>query len=421
LENALLRHNPHWKAPYGGLQDRAVLSGIIDRLHLRQIHVLKGIRRSGKTTIFKLLINHLGQRVDPRGILYVNLDDPFFTELCGDSKHLYRLLELSEKITGVKVTHLFLDEVQNVSAWEKFVKALYDSQSIAKIFITGSNSSLLDGEYAKLLSGRYIQDTITPLSFAEVLKMRGITNRLLLLENKPQILQLVDEMMEYGSFYEVLLEPDHKRELILSYYDTIVFKDCMASNHLRDAKSFKEIAHFIISNSGSLYSYNSIAKATLTNDNTVKEYIRILEDSYLGQEIRQYAHSLKEQIKTRKKFYLCDNGFLAQTAFRFSRNFGKTFENLVFTEFAKRGFEVYFHNKEFECDFLFRKEGELLAVQVCYDLTPQNSTRELQGLWKLKLDVDRRLLITYNQGEVPVAAEKEGIEVVAFWDYFSGF
>jgi len=178
-----------------------------------------------------------------------------------------------------------------------------------KIFITGSNSSLLDGEYAKLLSGRYLQNTIYPLSFKEILSINKIKDRLTLFENKAKLLNIVDEMMDFGSFVEVLDEPKYKREIVLSYYDTIIFKDCIANHHLRDSKAFKELTNFIVSNCTNLYSYNSISKAIGLNDNTVKEYIKILIDSYMCNEIKQYSYSLKEQIKTKKKIYINDNSF----------------------------------------------------------------------------------------------------------------
>jgi predicted AAA+ superfamily ATPase len=153
------------------------------------------------------------------------------------------------------------------------------------------------------------------------------------------------------------------------------------------------------------------------NDGTVKEYIHVLEDSYICQEIKQYAFSLKEQIRSKKKVYINDNGFLSQTSFKFSQNYGKTFENLVYTEFNKRGYEIYFHNKDFECDFICKKDDQLLAVQVCYELTPQNRPREFGGLERLKLKTDRKLLVTYNQSE----GLADGVEVMPFWDFFSGF
>jgi len=415
LEEALLKHNLHWKQPYANLYERKLFLPIIEKLHLRQIHVLKGIRRSGKTTLFKLVINHLLKEVDSKSILYINLDDPYFTELYGESKNLYRLLEMSEKLTGVKVQYLFLDEVQNVKAWEKFVKAIYDNEVVKKIFITGSNSSLLDGEYATLLSGRYIQDRVTAPSFSEILNLRGIKSRFELIDKKVEALTIVDEMMMFGSFFEVLQEPSHKREIILSYYETIIFKDCIANNNLRDAKTFKEVVNFLVSNSGNLYSYNSLSKALRVNDNSIKEYIRVVEDAYMAQEIKQYSYSLKEQVKSKKKLYINDNGILAQTAFKFSKDYGKNFENLVYTELIKGGYEIYFHNKDFECDFIVKKDEKLVAIQVCYELTRENRERERSDLLKLKLNLDEKILLTYNQNET----ESESIKTVAFWDYFS--
>lgn len=414
METTLYKHNLHWEKPYENLYQRDIFDSIVAKLHLRQIHVLKGIRRSGKTTLFKLIINHLIESVDSKSILYVNLDDPYFTELYSDSKYLYKLLELSQKLTGVKVEYLFLDEIQNVKHWEKFVKSIYDNEVVTKILVTGSNSSLLDGEYATLLSGRYLQDQVTAPSFLEVLKINNIKSRLDLIRRKSEVLKIIADMMEFGSFFEVLREPTFKRDIILSYYETIIFKDCIANNNLRDTKTFKEISNFIISNSSNLYSYNSIAKATGINDNSIKEYIRVLEDSYLCSEIKQYSYSLKEQIKSKKKIYINDNGFLAQTAFRFSKNLGSTFENLVYTEFRKQGYEIYFYNKYFECDFICKKDDKLIAIQVCYELTGQNREREFNGLKRLKIEVDKKILLTYNQSE-----ELDGeIEVLAFWDWF---
>lgn len=417
MESALIKHNPHWQGEHPELFVRDLLSELIDKLSLKQIHVLKGLRRSGKTMLFKLLIQHLCQQVDPRSILYVNLDDPFFTELYQDSKHLYRLLELSEKITSHKVRYLFLDEVQNVRAWEKFVKALYDSQSLDKIFVTGSNSSLLDGEYASLLSGRYISNLVHPPSFSEVLRLNGINDRLALYSDKARVLQLVDQLMHYGSFYEVLTAGEHKRDIILSYYDTLLLKDCIANNALRDAKGFKEMAHFAISNSGNLYSYNSLAKAIGSNDNTVKEYLRVLEDSYILNEITAYSYSLKEQVRTRKKLYLNDNSFLAQTSFRFSKDLGRLFENLVYSELRKQGHQIYYYNKDFECDFVTRKDDELHAFQVCYELTPHNLERELNGLNKLPLQCQHKHLIVYDK---PLfALDEAGIKLQTFFEFFA--
>ncbi|PCJ18400.1 MAG: AAA family ATPase [Candidatus Cloacimonadota bacterium] len=417
MENAILKHNSHWNNPYKNIHKRNKLEYILDRIHLKQIHVLTGIRRSGKTTLFKLIINDLITHCDPKSILYINLDDPFFSELYKNSKSLYKLLELSEKLTSIKVQYIFFDEIQNVLAWEKFIKSIYDNNIVKKIFVTGSNSSLLDGEYATLLSGRYIKTQIHPPNFNELLKFKSISNRLELFSNKTTALKTIDSILEYGSFFEVIQEKEFKRDIILSYYETIVYKDCIANNNLRDSKSFKELLYFYISNSTNLYSYNSISKNIGINDNTVKEYINTIIDSFICCEIKQFSYSLKQQIKHKKKSYVVDNSFLAQISFRFSKDTGKLFENLVFTELYKKYSEIYFISTDTECDFICKHNDEIIAIQVCYDLHSQNLAKEFKGLQKLQIKCKEKVIITYNQSEEII----DDILVIPFWDYFSEF
>jgi len=398
LRSAIILQNRHWKEKYKNLLKRETLETLISFIDLKQIVILTGIRRSGKSSIFKLLINHLiEQNIKAKSILYINLDDPFFSDIIKDAKNLYKLLEESKVITGLDVKYLFLDEVQNVPHWEKFVKSIYDNEVVNKIFITGSNSKLLDGEYATLLSGRYINKTIYPLSFKEVLYLNKINSYYELLDKKSEVLKIIDTLLEYGSFYEVLMNTK-KRELILSYYETIIFKDCIGNNSIKNGKSFKEIAHFIISNTSNLYSYNSLAKAVGSNEHTIKAYISYLEDSYLLKEIKNFNYSLKKQLHSKKKTYIVDNSFLAQISFRFSKDYGKLFENLVFNELLKQNYEIYFFNDKKECDFIVKKENKTVAIQVCYKLDNFNKDRELNGL-NLPFDVDEKIVITYNQND----------------------
>jgi len=149
------------------------------------------------------------------------------------------------------------------------------------------------------------------------------------------------------------------------------------------------------------------------NDKSAKEYLSYLEESYLCTELKQFSFSLKEQQSSKKKIYFNDNGFVA-LSFKFSSNHGKLLENLVLTELIKEGYEVYFYNKNFECDFIVKKENKLLAIQVCYELNSENQKRELNGLKKLPFEVEEKIVLTYNQSE-----DLEGIRVVAFGEFFS--
>ena len=419
MEKAIIAHNKHWKAePYEGLFHRDIASKLINQVDYKEIEVIQGIRRSGKSTIFKLLINHLMQNLDPRSILYINFDDPYFSELWNDSKKLYTILELSEKINGVKPTYIFFDEIQNVEMWEKFVKAIYDNEVVKKIYVTGSNSSLLSSEYAVSLSGRYLKTIVYPLSLKEIYKIEKINSYFELLDNTPKVLNIVDKMMEFGSFAEVYKKEDkeYQRELILNYYETIILKDCVANHGIREVKQFKELTKYLISNGASLYGYSTISKALEINENSVKNYIYALEDSYLYHELQQFSYSLKGQIRSKKKGYLIDNSFLGNISFRFAGNRGKLFENLVYSELSKRGGEIFvFNDGSFECDFLVKKQNELVAIQVCYELHSGNREREIKGLVEIekKFKVTQKVLLTYNQEE-----SVEGMDVLPFWKYF---
>ena len=354
-----------------------------------------------------------------RKILYINLDDPYYSEVHKDPKNLYRIIEIAEKLTGEKTVYLFLDEIQNVRNWEKWVKSAYDSEIYKKIFVTGSNSNLLKSDYSGLLSGRYIIQEVFPFSYREILNNQGINDHLSLAESKSTVMSIIDNMLEYGGFPEVFktIERELKRDIIVNYYDTIVLKDCISQGKIRDIKTFKELTHYIISNTTSLYSYNSLARVIDSNDGSIKEFLRIMEEAFLMYETNNYSFSLKHQIKGRKKIYCSDNGFLSNISFRFSANKGKLFENLVFTELKKRAYKIYFHNINKECDFIFsdEKNQKLRAIQVCFEINETNRKREIAGLKavRTKLGINDGIILTYDQEE-----KVDGFTIIPFWKYF---
>jgi len=413
MNNVVLSQNKHWKSPYKALYQRDIFGELVKRVDLKHIQVLQGIRRSGKSTLFKLLINHLSQEIDPQEILYINFDDPFFIPYSNDATKLYEVIQTAQKLTQKKVTYLFLDEIQAIHGWERYVKSVYDSEEFKKIFITGSNSSLLNGDLATLLSGRYITQKVYPFSLKEILKINNITSYMELSNSIPKILNIVDSMLEHGSFVEIYeTQEEFRRDILSSYYDTLLLKDCVSNNAIRDVKGFKELSFFIISNITSLFSYSSLAKAVNINDKSVKEYISYLENSYLCDELKHFSYSLKEQNNSKKKIYCNDNGFVS-LSYSFSSNSGKLLENLIYTELVKNGFEIYFYNKNFECDFIAKKDNKIIAIQVCYELNSLNTKRELGGLTKLPFDVDEKYIITYNQSK-----KIDDIIVIPFYEYF---
>lgn len=413
MNNLIISQNQHWENKYNSLFERDALDKLVKSLEVGHIQVLQGIRRSGKSSLFKLIINHLLDFVDAYEILYLNLDDPFFIKYANNPNVFKQIIQTAKKLTQKDIKYIFLDEIQAIKGWERYVKSAYDNQEFKKIFVTGSNSSLLNGEFATLLTGRYLSMQIYPLSFQEILMINKIDSFLKLNKQLPKVLKIIDEMMKYGSFAEVKdIKEEFRRDLLSSYYDTILLKDCVSNSQIRDIAGFKELSFYALSNLTSLYSYTSLSKAVKLNDKSVKDYICSLQECYLFSEIKLFSYSLKEQANNKKKLYLCDNGFM-NLGYTFSTNYGKLFENLVFSELQKRGYEIYFYNKNSECDFLVKKDDKLIAIQVCYELDEQNKTREISGLEKLPFEVSSKYIITYNQKE-----SLKDIEVVSFWEYF---
>jgi len=423
MEKALILQNKHWnKEVYPNLINRTLLPYVLNKLKLKEIQILLGVRRSGKSSIFKLLINHIAGIMDPLSIAYINLDDPFYSDVWKNAKELYRVVETAAKITGSKISYLFLDEIQNVHGWEKFIKSQYDAGSFSKIFITGSNSSLLKGNYARLLSGRYITDYVHPFSFQEILKNNGIESLVDILSNKPKVLSLLDNVLLYGSFPEVYKTPDPelKRDILLSYYETIILKDCLCNNGIRDTRAFRELAFYLMSNVSALYSYNGLAKAVTSNENTVSEFIGYLVESFLVNEVKNFSYSLKTQSKARKKIYSVDNSFLNTISFKFSDNKGKLLENLVYTELVKNGFrEIFFFNENKECDFIVKTDKILTAIQVGYEIGQSNLDRETGGLITAmkKLNIEKGYIITYDTEE----KISPDISMIPFWKLYQDF
>jgi len=415
MEKLILSQNKHWKERYKNLYQREILSTLTKRLELRQIEAIQGIRRSGKSTLFKLLINYLikTKKINPLEILYLNLDDPFFIQFAKDASKLHEIVEVAQKITNRDIHYLFLDEVQSIEGWERYVKSVYDMEAFQKIFVTGSNATFLDGKLAKLLTGRYLSTKVYPLSFKEIMSINEINGYMDILQKRPFVLKTIDEMMKYGSFVEVYKQKEEfKRNIIKSYYDTILLKDCVSNSNIRDIKSFKELSFYLINNATSLYSYSSVSKIVGITDMSAKEYIGSLEDSFLVQELKQFSYSLKEQNSSKKKIYLIDNGFMLLN-FTFSKNLGTSFENLVFSELTKLGYELYFYHKNFECDFIAVKDNKTVAIQVCYELNEKNRKQKLNGLLKLPIKCDEKVLITYNQSH-----KFEDIRVIPFYEFF---
>ncbi|MDR2564031.1 MAG: ATP-binding protein [Prevotellaceae bacterium] len=421
MNSTLLRLNPHWSGKkYHSLQCRSAVENLKRKKDLPHIQVLTGIRRSGKSSIFRLMINDLiDGGADPKSILILNLDEPIFTFVWENVAELYKIVEAAEQITGISIKYLFLDEVQQLSGWELFVKGAYDTQRFAKIYLTGSNSDLLQNKFATLLSGRYFSNIIRPLSLKEIFTINGLTDRYAALSQRLKMLSLTEKYLQWGSFPEIALneiENSVKTELLSSYYESIVLKDCIVYNNVRDNALFYKLLHFVLSNVAAQFRYNTLAKAVKSNEVTVRNYLNYAARSYIITDVANFSFSLKEDNRPQHKIYSIDNGLTSAVGFQFMNREGMLLENAVYNELVNSGYvDIAFVRSKEECDFVARKDGAYHAFQVCHTLTPLNRDREFAGFNVLNgiLKVESKTLITYDAGETI-----NDICVIPFWDFF---
>lgn len=418
MEKTLIRQNPQWNGrTFDNLCPRDIMENLLKKKKMRHVQILTGVRRCGKSTVFKLLINdllHAG--IDGKSILVLNLDDPQFIPFWDDSAKLYSIVENAEKLTGIKVRYLFLDEVQHLTDWEIFVKSAYDSSVFEKIYITGSNSQLLQNRFSALLSGRYFENEIRPFSLSEVFRAKGFTSLLDCYSRMPHVLRVTDEILSAGSFPEIVLtemDDDIRQELLKSYFDSIVQKDCIVYNGIRDSHLFYRLVSYLMQNVGNRFSIPAVSKALKSNENTVSSYINLLCDSYICMDVRNFSYSSKETNRSLHKCYFIDNGLISANVFRYSPQSGNALENLAYNELRNKGFEnISFDNSKTECDFIAYKNGEAYGFQVCYELNDMNLKRELAGFDIDKIALKKKTLLTYNQKEM-----YGDVEVLPLWEW----
>jgi len=422
METTILRLNKHWDGgKYDSLQYRFIVENLKKKKNLPHIQILTGIRRSGKSTIFRLMINDLIENgTNPKSILVLNLDEPVFTNIWESAFELYKIIEIAEKVTAHQIKYLFLDEVQHVKDWELFVKGAYDTQRFAKIYITGSNSDLLQNKFATLLSGRYFANTVRPLSLKEIFYINGLNDRYTALSNRTDLLRLTEQYLQWGSFPEIVLnsmDDSIKIELLNSYYESIVLKDCIVYNQVRDSALFYRLLYFVLSNAGAPFHYNSLAKAIKSNETTVRNYLNFAHQSYVIADIANFSFSLKEDTRPQHKIYCIDNGLMNAVRFQFMKREGMFLENAVYNELINNGYDdISFARQKEECDFVARKDGQYHAFQACHTLTPLNQDREFSGFKVLninKLTVATKTLITYDTSNTV-----GDVQIVPFWDFF---
>ncbi len=371
----------------------------------KSIIAVKGARRSGKTVLLKLLIKELINAEKKEQILYVNLEDyrlyPYYS-----LDLLEKILETyKENINPDKKTFFFIDEIQNIKGFEHFLRTLYDKDEDIKLIITGSNSRLLSKELGTLLTGRISTITVFPFSFEEFLEFNNLKldkKAYYDLEAKKALLKkYFKKYLKFGAIPEFLKDQDPFFRL-KEYLDNVLFKDIVERFNVRNVKLIKELSLYLITNSSRIFSINQISRMFKVSINTIQEYLFNLNMAYLFFYLDKFSFSAKERVTTQSKVYCIDTGLTNATGFKFSENYGRLLENIVFLELIRDNNEVYYYSTpKSECDFVIKDNLKVTkAIQVTKNLE-ETKQREINGLIETlkEFKLQKGLIITEDEFE----------------------
>lgn len=417
MESILLEDNKHWnnKNSYDNFINREILNKAISYLNTKQIIALIGARRVGKSTLAKLMIKELLKTVDAKNIFFINLEKPEFIPYKKDASYLGEIFDAYLKLInpdkGQKI-YFFIDEIQIFQNWEVFVKSKYENSNI-KFIITGSNSSLLTSDFATVLTGRVLKLFIHSFSFSEFLNFKNITHssRLEQISNRIEISRAKDEYLKWGGYYDVISVDDEliKKDTLKNIAEDIIFKDIVPRYSIKNSSQIKDLFYYVVSNATTILNYSTLSKKIGIDAKTIKEYINYFEDNFLIYTISSYHTKITEQIKSAKKLYVSDNGFLN---LGINRNFnnGAILENKVFIILNKIYDEVTYVKENYEIDF--RSEDTLFQVSYKMD-DEKTKQREIRVFESFDSENNyKHKVITYDESTI-----LQNVQIVKFEDF----
>lgn len=384
LKNIIEEAN-HRRRPLNFIARQPDLSGAKER-----IIVLSGVRRCGKSTMMKH--HYFGKENN----LFINFEDPRLERF--ETEDIEKLAEI---IKEKKADCLLLDELQNLKSWEKLARFFHDRN--LKVVITGSNSSMLSKELGSKLTGRYKQFELFPFNFEEYSKYLKCNKNMA--NFKKHLLQ--------GGFPEYLMEQSD--DYLHTLVNNIVIRDVAVRRNIRNENLLLRLVVFLFSNIGKPFSYNKLSNyLEIKSVRTTIDYCDYLEESYLVEFLPQFSWSAKKQQIRPKKVYSIDTGLARANSLSLQDDWGRLLENYVFLSLRQKQYELYYWKSETsECDFITKIGKQIThAIQVCWELTPDNIQRELKGLKDAMTDTgaETGYLITYNQEEM-----LDGFKLIPAW------
>lgn len=376
------------------IERKEYLDKLISWKDKRIIKIVTGVRRCGKSMLLKIYQNYLkNQGIDENQIIAINFEDLDYEEL-KDYKKLYAYLK--ERLIEGKMTYIFLDEIQNVENFPKVLDSLYIKEYV-DIYVTGSNAYMLSSEIATMISGRYVQIEMLPLSFKEYVESTGSMN---------------DRGIKYAEYLqnssfpytlELKNQPEQIREYLEGIYNTIVVKDIVSRKKVTDTMMLKSVLRFVFDNIGNPLSSKKIAD-TMTSEGRkidtrmVEKYLEAFSESYIIYQAKRYNIKGKQYLKTLEKYYVVDIGLRYMLLGNRQVDAGHILENIVYLELLRRGYEVYVGKIDtFEVDFVAQKSQEMIYYQVALSVHDEKTLqRELRTLQAIR-DHYPKMILTMDE------------------------
>lgn len=340
------------------------------------IKVFTGIRRAGKSVMLELVKNELKESgISEENFLCINFEQ-FSNSQFLDVESLYKKITDFQKNTKGKI-YLFFDEIQEVPGWEKCINSCridFDCD----IYITGSNAKLLSGELATYLAGRYVEFVIYPFSFAEFFEMNLLKN--------PNVDKSTCFMqfLKTGGMPFLSNFPDDdsaKSQYLIDIYNSVVLKDVVKRNNIRDVDTLERIVAYAFSNIGHIFSATSLSKYFKSENrkishDTILNYLKFCSDAFLFYKINRYDLEGKKIVTVNEKYYCADHGLREALFGKNIQNIDQVLENIVCLELLRRNYKVYVGKKgDLEIDFIAEKQGKKIYVQVAYLLANEETIR----------------------------------------------
>lgn len=366
------------------------------------IKVLTGMRRAGKSTLLDLWERKLiDDGIAPEHIIHINFEFMLWDDV-KDYRALYQLLQ--EQMAGKEHVYLLLDEIQLVQNWEKAINSIFAEQK-ADIYVTGSNAKMLSSEIATLLSGRYVLIEVYPLSFREYLDFRP--------DEKQHIDEAFQQYLQFGGMPVIPGMPQDMNviQTVLSgIYNTVLMKDIVQRNAVRDPALLEQIVRFLADNIGNPVSTSKISgyltsQGRKTTPGTVDNYLKMLRDAYIFYRADRYDIKGKLYLKTLEKYYIVDNGLRNALLGFHGGDYGHVLENIVYLELLRHGYEVGVGKLgNLEVDFIASKPTRKVYYQVSASIMDEKTRdRELAPLQqipdqyeKVVLTMDRTYIKDFN-------------------------